>query len=163
MINKLLNILEDEIELYRTLLDISGRERDAMVRYSLSDILNCHEERKSIYLKAAHLQENRFAVLVRISNETGIPQENLTLSSIIEITEHHFASALEGCGSTLKELIAALSTADSGNKRIALKSLSFIDQSMKILTGFTAVDPVYLSNGALNKHDNPGCRVRREA
>ena len=163
MINKLVNILEDETVLYKTLLDISSREREAMIRYSLTDLIQCHKERKTIYLKAARLQENRLSALTEISNKISIPRERLNISTIVENIRSEECTRLEVCRNHLRGIVKKLSEAESGNKSIAQKSLSFIDQSMKILTGFTSSDPIYLSNGALEKHDNPGCRVKKEA
>lgn len=163
MLSTLVNILEEEIVLYRTLLDISSCEREAMVSYSLSDINKCQKERQIIYLKTAHLKERRFAVLKKISGETGIHQEDLTISTIIEKMKRQDVAALDRCRTTLRNLVKSLSISESGNKRIAEKSLFIIDQSMKILTGFTPSDPVYLPNGAFERYDNPGCRVRKEA
>lgn len=163
MVNELIKILKEEAKLYEALFHVVSREREAMITYNLTDLIQCQKERQTMNLDVARLQESRVATLKEISMNISIPLEKLNISAILKNLQNEEANRLSECRDNLSAVIKKLSDVESGNRSIVRRSLSFIDQSVRILTGSPSIDPVYLSNGALGKNDNSGYRLRREA
>lgn len=165
MVNKmkeLLNILEDDIEVYEEMLVISAKEKEAMLSYKLQDILDCQRERKVKNFKALELEEKRYAVLNAVSEDLGLPANKITVSKILEHVDTEIAGSIKECSDRLRKITSTLMKRESENRIIAERALSLIGQSVKILSGVNSKDPVYLANGAVTKQDDSYRRLSRE-
>jgi len=161
-ISEMINILEKEVNLYKTLLDLSAREKDAMTRYSLEDLVACQKIRKSMNLQSKELEESRCAVMSVLSQEMQRPVSSLTVSMLMHGAQPDEVAALKKCRADLKRAVELFLRVNGENQAIARESLSFIDKSVKILSGYNPSGTVYKSDGMIEMHDKSGSRMRRE-
>ncbi len=159
---ELIDILEKEISLYEESLDMVTLEKDAMGKYFLEGILDCQKSRMALNLQINELEEKRSKLTGEMASDMGIPFEALTLKDIIREARGYEKERLEQCSLTFNDLLETLSDALKDNKRIALSSLSFVDSSIKVLSGYNVDQPTYLSSGIMENHDCPPNRVMKE-
>ena len=81
---------------------------------------------------------------------------------IVEVADPDEADALKKSRANLKKAVELFLRVNRENRVIAKSSLSFIDKSVRILSGFTPSGTVYQANGTIQMNDYSGCRMKRE-
>lgn len=162
-VRKLINILEDEIALHESSLDLLSREKEAMAKYSSGDLIECQKIRKKLNLRSRKLEGARKMVLLQISEDMGIPYESLTLSALSGEVDEKDGEDIERCRKSLQCLTEDIANKNRRNREIAGSSLSFINHLIEILSGSGASAANYLSSGAMEKRGYVGNRMRVEA
>ena len=161
-LKSLIGILEEETAIYSELIELANSERDAMLTYSINDIIVCHKDRKKLIIKAKEKEEARKNLLNLLAPQKGNFSKRVTLPDLIKKASGEEAKNLEKCRKSLKELLTRYSVVNAENNNIAAKALSFINHSIKILTGYKPEDSVYSANGTLGEQEMLGYRMNRE-
>ena len=159
---ELIDILEKEMFLYEESLNTTSREKDAMQRYFLEEMLDCQKSRMSLNLRIGELEKIRKGITDEIAAKKGVSFKALTLKDIIVDADGETKERLENCRLGLKRLLAMLSAAMDDAGRVAVSSLKFVDRSIKLLSGYEVDKMTYRSNGIMEKHDRHPGRLMKE-
>ena len=110
MINQLLRVLEQERELYRSMLTVIDKESKAAVRSDLNALTKAGEEKEDILAKLRLIEEQRIRLVREMAEALGHPPRDFTITMISQLVSEPFAGQLSQAGtdlSTPKRLLQA--------------------------------------------------------
>jgi len=162
ILQSFLEILREEIQVYRSLVDLLQEEQKGLIRADVEALEEMAKKKETVYLKVKLLEESRL-MFSRKYCETFHIREELTLSRIIRDSEGYHTSELKDCQTNLKELFTVVSDLVRMNERLVGSSLRFLRGSNAILSGLTGEGLLYKQNGQFTEGNGSICTVNRKA
>jgi len=150
----LLDLLKQEMEQYRKLLDLLKRERNAMIRLSLEEIEGCYKLKETIILKLRIMEESRLVLIDKIAGHLKISKEGITLLKISDIVKSPFSEEFKRCRKNLSCLIHDIAQMNRKNKVFIEDSLECINGHLTLLNDLINPNPVYLPSGKFNRENH---------
>jgi flagellar biosynthesis/type III secretory pathway chaperone len=149
------NILREEVDLYRELLDILQHEKQCMMDLSLDSIHECNNRKETLILKLKVMEESRIELIQDISEGQGY-KTPMTLGQIIQVAPNGFKRPLETCRSNLLSLLNGVREVIQINAILAERSIHYTRESLSFLNRLTYTMPVYLSSGRMEERPRSG-------
>lgn len=150
----LLDLLKQEMEQYRKLLDLLHKERDAMIRLSLEEIERCYKLKETIILKLRIMEESRLALIDKVANHLNISRDGITLLTISKIVDAPFSGEFKRCCKSLSSLIHDIAEMNQKNKAFIEDSLDCINDHLTLLNDLINPNPVYLPSGKFDRDNH---------
>jgi flagellar biosynthesis/type III secretory pathway chaperone len=147
ILDQLLRVLNQEIELYRLMLAVIDKEKDAVIRSSLEPLTEAGVEKENILKKLRTVEEQRSLLVRRLSEVLGYPVRDLTLSMITQNVDEPFAGRLKQVSTDLSTLLDTLRDANHRNQRLFEHSLELLRGSFNLLSDLKASNTVYYRTG----------------
>jgi flagellar biosynthesis/type III secretory pathway chaperone len=155
-LNKLLGLLEQAAELYRSLLAVVQKEKDAVVGLNLQQLTKACKAKDSLLLKLRILEEQREQLIERLAADLDCPSQPLSLTQLSQLVEESYADRLRDCSADLLALITTLQEANAQNKYLLSHSLEFVRGSYNLLNNLMATNPLYYQTGRVQTSDQTG-------
>jgi flagellar biosynthesis/type III secretory pathway chaperone len=157
-------VLQHEIKIYRTLLDIVRKEKDLLVASQLDDLSenNRSKEAQLIYLRSLEQQRIKLAgdLCVRLS----IPADEPRLLDIANELGGDLGDRLRNLHSVLSLLLKRVHELNASNEKLVNSALNSITGALKSLKTALDENPTYKRQGAEVKGSSQsGQLVSREA
>ncbi len=148
---KLQEILDEELVIYRRLLELSKGKRKLLLEKFSTDLTKIVGDEEKLVQRLVELEENRLGVLFEITGKT-----DGTLDQAIEkVADPNEKSDFWMLGTTLKDVLAEIKTINEGNQKLLEQALELTQYSIKLIT--TAPREVtYKPPGAASKARPPG-------
>ena len=105
LVTELQELLTQEIALHKHLLGLLHKEKGFLIDLSTEEILENTKKKETCTLKIKMLEESRSVLVKQLSQHSGVPAEELTLSKIVSLLEEPHRSTLDATRSTLTSLI----------------------------------------------------------
>lgn len=149
---RLLAVLENELNEYRTILDLTVKERTFIIRNEIEALEDSTlEKEKCIRKSLSHEGERRLAV-EELKRKLRIKGEEPTLSTIGEYLDGNDASALGALQQSLLKTIESLDRVNRENARLLVRSISFVGDNIRLLAESGAANPTYKNGGAVEEN-----------
>lgn len=152
LIETLMAILQQEVDVFRRLLEALGREQEGLMRHNIEVLELAVEEQKGITREAAVRERERQSVVHQLAGILQESPEELSLRRLIGRVQEPFRSQLQGFRETLVELQDQIRKANRQNTLLIKQSLKYVDKSLQILAGSGPAAGVYESSGRV---ENP--------
>jgi flagellar biosynthesis/type III secretory pathway chaperone len=149
LVKKLLGLLEEETDLYRSLLSILQKEKKAVVAARIEELNDAGKEKESLLLKIRILEEQRLRVQGRLADSLGYKPQDLTLTKLSQLVEEPHSGRLKICYSNLMTLIPSIREINHSNKSLLTHSLELVRGSLTLLSNFVASNAVYYRTGEM--------------
>jgi len=147
MFGNLVEILTEEIALYRKVVDLARAEKDAMVRTDIDALRTSGEEKSALVKMLKGLEKKRQAVIQKLSEDLGRPAHELTLRTLARLAEGPIADRLEAIRSDLLELTRSISDIHSRNRQAIVHRLRLVRSSLSFLNHLAVGSAVYHCTG----------------
>ena len=118
-VKNLVDILEEEIQIFETMLLLLERERNAIIDGDLSELISITKEKETLSIREKLLEEARLSCLSK-ANKRGI-----TLSKLIEDAEADEKAILEDVHKRLKDVVEKLLWENKRNSFLITKAIEF--------------------------------------
>lgn len=152
---KLIDILEKEMEVLKEFLDLLHMERQYMIDLSLDKLPHCTNKKETLILNLKVLEESRIDLINSMStNRSSL--SFLTLSKIIEEGPKKYKDKLKSCRSRLVNLVNSIKEINRINEILADRALSYARVSLNFLTRLACELPIYHSSGQIREEVNKG-------
>ncbi len=161
IINALLEVLREEVSLYRSLAELLAQEQQGLIRADTDAIEETGKKKETLTLKVRLLEESRLSLVEKLNSLASLGTDP-TLSAIIAIADHSAAAALRECQSELRVLYDTTSNLVRMNQRLVGSSLQFLRGSLAILGHLSDGPSVYQRNGAMGGPFDSQRRVDRK-
>lgn len=162
MINQLLRVLEQERELYRSMLTVIDKESKAAVRSDLNALTKAGEEKENILVKLRLIEEQRIRRVREIADAFEHPPRDFTITTISQLVGEPFAGQLSQAGTDLSTVLNAVKDANHRNKQLFVHSLELLRGSFNLLGELTQSDMVYFRTGNVKRTYQTGKCVNGE-
>jgi len=156
LLTDFLNLLEEEIALYRGLLLVLQKEKRAVVYSNLNELNESGKEKESLILKIRILEEQRLRFLEKLADSRGYPSQDFTLIQLSQLAEEPYSTRFKNCHSKFLALIQSIREINQINKALLMHSQELVRGSLALLNNFMASSPVYHRTGKIQAGDQSG-------
>ena len=143
--------LKDQINIYNTLLELSEKKTDIIVRNNIKELDNLTKEEQEIIIDLSQCEKNRQKAVNTIASIMEV-KEDINMIAIYDHLNDHDKKEIEEIRDELLNIIEKLNDRNKLNESLIKDSLEYIDLNLELLTtdGFenTYSDK---DNGQVNK------------
>jgi flagellar FlgN protein len=147
LLNELLELLEDEIEIFRFLLPVFKKEEEAVLALDFNELNKASAEKEKLLFNMCSLEKKRTDVMNNLSEYLEVLPEELTLTKLAQSVKEPYSIQLRKCGLQLLKLTKNISNANAGNKNMFTHSLNFVKGALTLLQNIIAPGQVYHRTG----------------
>ncbi len=162
LLDQLCNLLNQEIEFYRSMLTLIGKEKDAVIKSELNALNEVGIEKENILVKLRIVEEQRTRLVTRLAEKWGYPFQDLTLTLVSQRVDEPYADRLKRNSAELLFLIKSVQETNQRNKQLFEHSLELIRGSYNLLNDLMASNTVYRRSGGMQRNNPTGRLVHGE-
>ena len=157
------SLLRREMSLYRELLDIFRREKEALQQQALVDLTKTNELKKDIISSLQDAEADRERLVLDLAEAVGVPSEEVTLSKVAALLEDQESADLSEFGESLSSTLKLCQ--EIGQENLIMLEHSF-DLVGSLITAVAEPDAsryTYLPTGCIQGEKTAGHLVERQA
>lgn len=163
-LDALVTVLEEQIKVYRHLLEVVRKEKEILVAANLDDLNENNRTKEAMLIKVRGLETQRLAhaheVYLALGLEGG---ENARLLEIARHVPEEQADKLRNIHSVLDLLLRRVQEYNRQNETLVNSALQNITGAMKEIKSTLEEKPTYQKKGEVEGHSSSGQLVSREA
>lgn len=159
----LVSILEEQIRVYRHLLDCVRKEKDILISANLDDLNENNRTKEAMLIKVRALESQRLELATQIWRELKLDGEAPRLLEIARHLGSDLADKLRNIHSVLELLLKRVQEFNKHNESLVQAALSNITGAMNAIKGTLAEKPTYQKKGEVEGTTSAGQLVSREA
>jgi flagellar biosynthesis/type III secretory pathway chaperone len=148
-IRELIDILEQEHQLYERLIDHLQREKAIMLGSRARQLTGLTEEKQALSAQLAKLEAQRQMVLDRIAGKLNLPAHQLNLRMIARHAETLTADRILQLRDALLDVTRAAREANEESRCLVRHCLGLVQSSISFLRQMISPPPVYGSSGSI--------------
>jgi flagellar biosynthesis/type III secretory pathway chaperone len=156
MPNRLQQILEDQLGLYRSLYETIGMEKTAIVDLDLEVLNRILMEKKVLLQKIDSIEGERIACIKKIADSLGRPPEGVTLSALIQWFNPPHSTRFQISQAELLSLTEKIHAINKQNKSLLIHCLGVVKGSLALLSGLSEPEKLYYRTGKTDISYNNG-------
>jgi flagellar biosynthesis/type III secretory pathway chaperone len=156
LLDKFLNLLNEEIRLYESLLSTFQKEKKAVIDSNLKELNASGKAKENLFLKIRILEEQRLVFLESLSKLLGQPAQTLTLTVLSHQLEDPYATRIRNCQSSFLSLAQSIQEINLSNNALLHHSLNLVRGSLSLLKGLIPSHPIYYPSGKMHPSDQNG-------
>jgi flagellar biosynthesis/type III secretory pathway chaperone len=149
MLEKLLEVLTRETQLYRSMLDVIDKEKEAAVRAELMALNEATVERESIVSALRKSDQQRRRLVAWLAENLAYPPEDLTLKRLAQLVAEPFAGRLMQASTELRFEVNRVQDVNQRSQQIFEHSLELLRGALNLLNDLHASNTVYHRTGAV--------------
>ena len=156
LLTKFVGLLDEEIDLYESLLSILQKEKSAVVDSSLEKLIESSKEKENLFLKIRILEEQRPVILERLAQKLGQSTQSLTLTKLSHLVQEPYATRIRNCQSSFVSLVQSIQEINLANKALLNHSLELVRGSLSLLNDLMSSNQIYYRTGKMQLNDQSG-------
>ncbi len=142
-VKNLIEILEEEIQVFEIMLLLLEKEREAVIEGDISKLINITKEKETLAIREKLLEEARISCLTK-ANKRGV-----TLSKLIEEAHQDERVVLEDVQKRLKDVVEKLLWENKRNSFLITKAIELNQDLIRLFS--PAYSLSYKPNGKLDE------------
>ncbi len=147
LLKELLKLLEDEIKIFRSLLPVFKKEKEAVLTSDLNELNKASAAKEKLLFNMRSLEKKRTHVMNKLAESLELLPDELTLKTLAQSVKKPYSIRLKNCSIQLLKLTKSISSANTGNKNIFAHSLNFVKGALTLLQNIIAPGQVYHRTG----------------
>lgn len=144
--DKLIDLLNQTLEIYQALLELSKKKRAVLANAKPQELEMLTKQEEVLILEAGKLENLRLKHMGELTATLGLPEEKRTLAALITCADEETADELKAISEEFAEVNEELQELNEINAKLIQQSLEFINYSINILSRST-VGPTYAAKG----------------
>ncbi len=158
----LLDILEEQIKVYRLLLDTVRKEKDILIAANLDDLTENNRAKEATLIRIRALENQRIQLALELHQHLGMSGDQPRLLDIaVRLNDSH-GEKLRSVHSVLELLLRRVQEYNRQNEILVQSALNNITGAMKAIKGALEEKPTYKKKGEVSGVSNAGQLVSRE-
>ena len=154
--DSLLDILTNEIEVYRELHKLFLNEGALLVKSSIDELYENSSKKETCVLKAKMLEEVRTNLAEKIFKLLDIDEKDIKLSRLLFYGDDAQRQELKECQLSLRFLLIEINKLNKKNKLLLDSSLVYVQKSIDFINQLICPSSNYLSTGKLKSNNMNG-------
>jgi flagellar biosynthesis/type III secretory pathway chaperone len=163
LVGSLIGILEEQIRVYRHLLEVVRKEKDILVSANLDDLNENNRAKEAMLIKIRGLETERMARAHELHLSLGLQGETPRLLEMARHLDNEAADKLRNIHSVLELLLRRVQEYNQQNEGLVQSALSNITGAMNAIKGTLSDKPTYQKKGEVEGVTPAGQLVSREA
>jgi flagellar biosynthesis/type III secretory pathway chaperone len=144
----LMQALDDECDLYGTLLELARREEHAIVRGDVEGLTRLTEEKEHLLELFAALETERMTAITAIASASGHDADRATLGDLVAALPGAAGAGLALAGTELRRQAIELRDANARNAELLRSSRDIVDRWIHYLRTLVGGTLNYSADGA---------------
>lgn len=157
LFEKLRNLIARQTAAYSKLLELSRKEKEAIIKNDVPELNNIVEEEQKELKCIARLESERKELFCNISEETGL--KKLYIRDIIGMTQGAVREELSATEEQLEKTAEELNRINKLNKTLIETQIQYSSFYMNLLTGPVKTMDTYSNSGRLNEKNAANNRL----
>lgn len=163
-LDQLIQTLDEQIKVYRHLLEVVRREKDILISANLDDLSENNKSKEAMLIKIRALETDRLSLAREVSESLGIDSQSPRLLEIAKNVQGDKAEKLRSMHSVLELLLRRVQEHNKKNEVLVEAALANITGAMNNLKNVLEEKKTYKRKGDLGKASNiAGQLVSKEA
>ena len=158
----LADVLEDEIKVYRVMLDLVRREKDVLIAANITELEECNQAKEAMVLKVRGLERIREKAARELGAIVGITTDNPRLLDLASKMLDPESSKLRSLHSTLDLLVKRIKDLNSANEELIQSSLKAVNGALGAIKQTLQPKTTYASSGEVKQNEVAGHFVSKE-
>ncbi|HHW49619.1 MAG TPA: flagellar protein FlgN [Clostridiaceae bacterium] len=150
LIDKLIDILEQENEIYTDILNMSKNKTDIIVKGKISELENIVKLEQSYIARIGKLENEREEIVEKIARQLVLDKDDINISGIIKKLDQENAARLKTCRESIMLTLKELKSVNELNSNLTKNSLEYIDFSINLLASIDSTANNYSNSGRVN-------------
>jgi flagellar biosynthesis/type III secretory pathway chaperone len=163
LVTALIAVLEEQIRVYRHLLEIVRKEKDILVAASLDELNENNRAKEAMLIKIRALETDRLVKAQSLFAELQLKGEHPRLLEMARYLDTESADKLRNIHSVMELLLKRVQEYNKQNEALVQAALSNITGAMNEIKGTLAEKPTYQKKGEVEGVTQAGQLVSREA
>src|ERR1700722_4550092 len=155
-------VLEDEIKVYRVLLDLVRREKEVLIAAKIPELEENNRAKETMILKIRGLERQREKTARELATEVGSNTENPRLLEIASKMLDPESSRLRSIHSTLDLLVKRIKELNSANEELIQSSLKAVNGALGAIKQTLQPKTTYAASGEVKQNEVAGHFVSKE-
>lgn len=130
----MIQVLQDQLNVYRTLLDLSQRKQEVLVKGGTAQFEAIVESEQALLWQAGRLEERRLGLQAQMAAEMGLVAEDVTVSRIAPYVPQPERDQLRTLQADILKVLAELGQVNEVNTRLIKQSLAYINAALQLIT-----------------------------
>ena len=161
-LERLIGLLTQETELYRSMQAVIDREKDAVIRSDLNALQETAIEKAEILNDLQNTEEKRRQLVADLADDLGCDAPGLTLTGISEQVDEPYAGNLRQVSEAFSSVLGQVQADNQRNKQIFEHSLEILRGSLNLLNEGLTPNTVYYRTGDIQSSKKTGKCVSSE-
>jgi flagellar biosynthesis/type III secretory pathway chaperone len=146
-VSSLIQNLEEQVKVYRHLLEVVRKEKDILISANLDDLNENNRTKEAMLLKIRALELERIKVATSVCAHLGLAQEEPRLLDIARIVGGEAADRLRSIHSVLELLLKRVQEYNLQNESLVQAALANITGAMNAIRGTLQDKSTYQRKG----------------
>jgi len=159
----LILVLEDQVKVYRHLLEVVRKEKDILISANLDDLNENNRAKEAMLIKIRALEAQCLKSAAEIYQSLGLSGEEPRLLEIARHVRDDMGEKLRSIHSVLELLLKSVQEYNRQNESLVQSALTHITGAMNEIKGTLKEKPTYKRQGEVEGHTASGQLVSREA
>lgn len=155
-------VLDDEVKVYRSLLDIVRKEKEVLIAANIDELNENNRAKESHILKIRALERIREKAARDLAVAVGSQSESPRLLEIASKMVEPFSGKLRSIHSTLELLIRRIKDLNDSNEELVKATLKTVNGALGAIKNTLQPSATYASSGDIKKNDVAGHFVSKE-
>jgi flagellar biosynthesis/type III secretory pathway chaperone len=147
----LTEVLEDEIKVYRAMLDLVRREKDVLIAADIDELNEINRAKEAMILKVRGLERGREKYARELGHSLGVLSETPRLLEIASKMMDPENSKLRSIHSTLELLIKRIKEINESNESLAQAALKNVNGALGAIKQTLAPNATYKPSGEVKQ------------
>ncbi len=163
LVGTLVGVLEEQIRVYRHLLDTVRKEREILISANLDDLNENNRTKEAMLIKIREMEALRLASTHAVAQALNVHEEHPRLLELARNLDTDLGDKLRNIHSVLELLLRRVQEHNKQNEALVHAALTNITGAMSAIKGTLAEKPTYQKKGEIDGHTSAGQLVSREA
>lgn len=151
-INKLVDVLNQQIKIYEDLLNVSKNKTNVIVEGKVNELDNITKIEQTFVLKLGALEDELEKITDIIVKDFDIKEKEIKMSTILKYVKTDIKEKLEKQRDKIYELIGELDGANKLNAKLISNSLEYIEFSVNLFSNVNSEsNGSYGVDGSINR------------
>jgi len=156
LLKELLELLEREIDIFKSLLPVFKKEKEAVLTSDLNELNKASAEKEKLLSKMRSLEKKRTHVMNKLAESLEVLPDELTLTKLAQSVKNPYSIRLKNYSLQLLKLTKNISNANTNNKSMFAHSLNFVKSALALLQNIIAPGQVYHRTGKVQAGNQGG-------
>ncbi len=163
MVESLVSVLDEQIKVYRHLLEVVRKEKEILVAANLDELNENNRSKEAMLIKIRALEAERLTKTTEVCSALGITGEQPRLLEIARQVGEPMSAKLHSIHSVLELLLRRVQEYNRQNEALVQSALNNITGAMNAIKGTLQDKSTYQKKGEVEGVASSGQLVSREA
>ena len=147
-IEQLIRLIEHEIRLYDSFLDVTLKQREALIHNVEREISEATLEQDRLLRQISATERSSQAVLAKCGELAGLDADNITMAGLAERVDGPMSRQLIRAAHQVLETGTRVRSETMINRQLIANLVELTDYCLRSVAGLTACAPAYRSDGS---------------